>query len=75
MANQLRTVERIGASFPTADELLHGLSLLIAFAEVALASGFPHQFRDGCLSTPGLSVKGAPEMIIQLKLCPPHNVC
>ena len=74
ISNVLRGVERGGAPFSTADKLLHGFSLFISLAEVTFASGFPHQFRYGCLLAPGAGVESHPERIIQVKLCPPHDV-
>jgi hypothetical protein len=73
-SNILHTVRQIGTSLSNANELLHRLSLLIPPAEVTLASGFPHQFRDGSLLTPGAGVKGIPELLIEVELCSPHDV-
>ena len=56
------------------DECLHGFHPLLAPAQVAFADRFPHEFRNGGLSAAGASVKGAPEVVVKIKLGSPHDV-
>jgi len=74
LSDILRTVEDCGTSPANADEFLHRLNPLIPPAEVTLANGFAHEFRDGGFLTPGASVKGMPELIVKVQLCSPHDV-
>lgn len=72
--NILHRTEGYGAFLANPDEFLHRLHLLVPPAEVTLPNGFPHQFRDGSLSTPCTSVKGIPEVFVKVQLRTPHNV-
>jgi len=65
-SNILDRIEGFGAFLANSDEFPHSFRLLVALAEVTLANRLPDEFRDGSLSTPRLSVKGAPETIIQV---------
>jgi hypothetical protein len=70
----LHGVEWLGPIVTNSDELLHSLHLFVPLAEISIANGFPHKFRDAGLSIPGVSVQGIPEMIVEIKLGPPHDV-
>jgi hypothetical protein len=43
-SNVLDAVRHPGAPLSTADEFLHGFSLLVSLSEVSFAGGLPHQF-------------------------------
>jgi hypothetical protein len=70
----LHSVESLGATMTGSHELLHCLPLFVPLAEVSIANGFSHKFRDAGLSIPGVSMQGIPEMIVEIKLSPPHDV-
>jgi hypothetical protein len=72
--NILHRIDGLGAFLANPDEFLHRLHLLVPPAEVTLPNGFPHEFRDGGLSTPCASVKGIPEMVVEVQLRSPHDV-
>ncbi len=73
-SNILHRIEGFGAFLANPDEFLHRLHLLVPPGKVTLTKGFPYQFRDGSSSTPCASVKGIPEMIVEVQLRSPHNV-
>ena len=73
-SNILNGIDGFGGSLANSDESLHRLHLLLLLSEVTLTNCFPHEFRDGSLSTPCSSVKGIPEMIVKVQLRPPHDV-
>jgi hypothetical protein len=64
--NILHSIEGFGACVANADEFLHRFHLLVPLGQVTITKGFPHQFRDGGSSTPSASVKGVPEMIVEV---------
>ena len=73
-SNILHRIERFGAFLANPDEFLHRLHLLVPPGKVTLTKGFPNEFRDGSSSTPCASVKGVPQMIVEVQLGSPHNV-
>jgi hypothetical protein len=73
-SNILYCVWRGGPFFADADKFLHRLPLFVAWAEVTLANGLPHELRDGSFLAACTGVKGVPEAVVEVKLRPPHDV-
>jgi hypothetical protein len=63
-ANVLNRIEGFGALLANPDEFLHRLHLLVPAAEIALANGLTHEFRNCSLLTACAGVKRIPEVII-----------
>jgi hypothetical protein len=63
-----------GAVFPDSQKGLHRLPPLIQLAEVALPGGLADQLGDGRAFAARASAQNAPEILIQIKLSPPHGV-
>jgi hypothetical protein len=73
-SNILDGFDGFGAFLANPDEFLHRLPPLVPAAEVTFTNGFPDEFRDSGLPAAGPSVKGIPEMIVEVKLRAPHDV-
>lgn len=61
-------------AFADSDKILHRLRALFEIAEIPLTDRFPHQFRNRRLPAARAGVKGIPEVIVEIWLCPPHDV-
>jgi hypothetical protein len=72
--NILHRIESAGAFLANPDEFPHRLHLLVPSAEVTLANGLPHEFRDGSSLTRCARVKSVPEIVVKVQLRPPHDV-
>lgn len=55
-SNVLHSIERLGAIMTNSYELQHCFPLFVPLAEVSIANGFPHKFRDAGLSIPGVGM-------------------
>jgi hypothetical protein len=73
-SNKFHRIDGPGAFLANSNEFLHGFRLLVAPAEIPLANGFPHEFRNRSLLAPCAGVESIPDLIVQVELGPPHDV-
>ena len=57
---------RAGSSSANSDEFLHRFHAFVPAAEVAFANDLPHEFRNGCLSAPCVSVQRIPKIFVEV---------
>jgi hypothetical protein len=74
LSNHLRGVSAITGRCPASDKAFHRDPPLVEVAEVSIANRTPDQFRDGRFFGLSLNVQGAPELIVEIELRPPHDV-
>ena len=63
-----------GGRLPDTDDTLHGEHALLMIAQILLAHRPPDEIGDRCLLATSTRVKRAPKLVIQVELCPSHDV-